>query len=560
MNISLQLQSPNKTRTNTVFSLLLLFSITFLILNTQSISADENLPHSFAPILYFESQEQCYPIDAQFHIDNSHLYYYNAENDTSILVDETPTISDLATLSDQFYYLDIFHASLRDSSRLISLYQQQKINYDTNVYYRQISEGANTIIQYWFFYAYNDGDINVHEGDWEMIQVVLESNTPIVVMYSQHHSGQKLNWKDADKTGTHPHVYVARGSHANYLRSYSGKLGIASDTVGKNGKILTSNDYNLVELSDQDWLSFGGRWGEVESVDNTFLGFSGPFGPRFRENGHMWNNPLEWGASIPSLNTNLLPLEWILYHFVTFFSIMIALSVAILSFKLFKRFKTQGFGPRIFSFLYIDGINKHSLGNLFFFIGIIIALIGLMLPWYSVSAAISSEGYNTDGVVDFLRIDGLNGVQIMYPGAEGPIALGSFILPFSILIGIGFVFTLFKSVGVQQSTQLGKYYVWRGISLLIPFIILIGIIFSLGMIIPTLMFDTIQNQDATILFSSLSKAPLGGSESVVFTESGMSSAIDLIWGLRIGGYLLLLAGIILCFSGGIVIAAKKTFY
>lgn len=556
-------QNPSvkcRKRTISILSFFVILLIGLLFINTQSIPADENVAKSYAPILYFESQEQCHPIDAQFHIDNSKLIYFDVNAGISSIVDETPTVSHLANLSDQFYFLDNVHGSLRDSAIILSTYQELKDNYDTIVYYRIIPLATTMVLQYWFFYAYNDGDINVHEGDWEMIQVILESNTPIMVMYSQHHSGQQLNWNDVDTTATHPHVYVARGSHANYLRSFSGKIGIASDTVGDNGKILTPDEYQLVELSDQGWLSFAGRWGEMQSIEDTFLGFSGPFGPRFREEGRMWDDPLGWGESLPPLNTTLLPLEWFLYHFLTIFLLIIALSVVFLAFKLFKRFKKQGLGPRVFSFLYIDGINKHSLGNLLFFTGIVVAIIGLLLPWYSMSAAISGEGYDTNGFVDFLLIDGLNGVQIAYPGSDGPIALGSLIIPFSILIAIGFVFTIFKSVGVQQSNHLGRYYIFRGISLLIPFIILITIIMSLGMIIPTMIPETMQNQDLTTMFSLLSQNPFKGSESVVFIESGVSGSVDLNWGLGIGGYLMLFAGIILFIAGGLLFSARKTFY
>lgn len=549
-----------KKRTASLISFFVIFLIGLLLINTQSIPAEENLARSYAPILYFESKEHYFPIDAQFHIDHSKLCYFDVNTETSSIVDETPTVSQLANLSDQFYFLDNVHGPLRDSALILSSYQELQNNYDTIVYYRTVPLATTMVLQYWFFYAYNDGDINVHEGDWEMIQVVLESNTPTMVMYSQHHSGQQLNWNDVDKTATHPHVYVARGSHANYLRSFSGKIGIASDTVGDNGRILTPNDYRLVELSDQGWLSFAGRWGEMQSIQDTFLGFSGPFGPRFREDGRMWNDPLGWGEALPSLNTTLLPLEWVLYHFLIIFLLIISLSMILLSFKLFKRFKKQGLGPRIFSFLYIDGLNKHSLGNLLFFTGIVVAIIGLLLPWYSMSAAVSGEGYDTNGFVDFLLIDGLNGVQITYPGSDGPIVLGSLIIPFSILIGIGFVFTIFKSAGVQQSKLLGRYYIFRGISLLTPFIILITIIMSLGMIIPTLIPETMQNQDITTMFSLLSLNPFKGSESVVFTESGVSSAVDLLWGLDIGGYLMLLAAIILFIAGGFLFTARKTFY
>ena len=42
----------------------------------------------------------------------------------------------------------------------------------------------------------------MHEGDWEMVQVVLNSDgTPIKAMYSQHVSGQKAAWSEVEKDG-----------------------------------------------------------------------------------------------------------------------------------------------------------------------------------------------------------------------------------------------------------------------------------------------------------------------------------------------------------------------
>jgi hypothetical protein len=210
--------------------------------------------------------------------------------------------------------------------------------------------------------------------------------------------------------------------------------------------------------------------------------------------------------------------------------------------------------------LYIDGVNVHSIGNILFFAGIAVAIIGLVLPWYSLSAAVTVEDYTTDGFIDFLQIDGLNGVQLTYPGANGPIAIGSFILPFSLIIAIGFVFTMFKAIGIQKSNVLGRSYLWRGISLIIPFIILIIVIFSLGSIIPSLVPEDMGANEITSIFSSLSQNPLSGSETITLSDASMTGSIDMTWGLGTGGYLLLIAGIILAIAGFLLITARRTFY
>jgi hypothetical protein len=104
------------------------------------------------------------------------------------------------------------------------------------VYYGQVvsrqDEEANDwkILQYHFFYAFNDwrlaaNGVNHHEGDWEMVAVYLKNEAPYAMLFSQHGSGAMELWssvhhvKDQDgNETTHPLVYAALGSHANYSR------------------------------------------------------------------------------------------------------------------------------------------------------------------------------------------------------------------------------------------------------------------------------------------------------------------------------------------------------
>lgn len=102
------------------------------------------------------------------------------------------------------------------------------------VYYarvvRDVDEHGNewTVVQYHFFYAFNDwrlaaNGMNHHEGDWEMVAVYLENDEPYAMLFSQHGVGALERWQDVRKVmdaqgqvTTHPLVYVALGSHANY--------------------------------------------------------------------------------------------------------------------------------------------------------------------------------------------------------------------------------------------------------------------------------------------------------------------------------------------------------
>jgi len=99
------------------------------------------------------------------------------------------------------------------------------------VYYgRVVRENEWTILQYHFFYAFNDwrlgaNGINHHEGDWEMAAVYLKDDEPYALLISQHGSGAMELWKDVRRVKnenrnetTHPLIYAGLGSHANYSK------------------------------------------------------------------------------------------------------------------------------------------------------------------------------------------------------------------------------------------------------------------------------------------------------------------------------------------------------
>jgi hypothetical protein len=104
------------------------------------------------------------------------------------------------------------------------------------VYYGRVMQEQDaqgdhwTILQYHFFYAFNDwrlaaNGMNHHEGDWEMTAVYLKNESPYAVLFSQHGAGNIARWENvikaqdrSERDTTHPVVYVALGSHANYSK------------------------------------------------------------------------------------------------------------------------------------------------------------------------------------------------------------------------------------------------------------------------------------------------------------------------------------------------------
>lgn len=98
---------------------------------------------------------------------------------------------------------------------------------------RVVRQNGWTILQYWFFLAYNSWrsgfhGVNDHESDWELMMVYLYESEgrlyPEWVAYASHDfHGDDLRrrWDDReelDLIGDHPVVYAGAGSHASYFR------------------------------------------------------------------------------------------------------------------------------------------------------------------------------------------------------------------------------------------------------------------------------------------------------------------------------------------------------
>ncbi len=112
-------------------------------------------------------------------------------------------------------------------------YQSIHKHHPCHSYYGRVhQENGWIVLQYWFFYAFNNWRSgffggNDHEGDWEMICVYLAQSAngdlrPEWVAYAAHdYAGDDLRrrWDDPEvaKVGEHPVINVAAGSHAGYF-------------------------------------------------------------------------------------------------------------------------------------------------------------------------------------------------------------------------------------------------------------------------------------------------------------------------------------------------------
>ena len=175
---------------------------------------------------------------------------------------------------------------------------------DPTVYAHVVTEGDQLALQYWFFYPFNDYN-NLHEGDWEWIQLVFDASDPAealeqdpaAVYYSQHEGAEVAEWGDEKLElvdDTRPVVHPAAGSHANYYdeglflgRSASQGVGCDDTRPPTNGvdpvvQVIPSDP----EAARQQfpWIGFKGRWGERHEAF-----YNGPTGPSTKP---LWRKPI----------------------------------------------------------------------------------------------------------------------------------------------------------------------------------------------------------------------------------------------------------------------------
>ncbi len=224
------------------------------------------------------------------------------------LIKVAPTAADLAHGLYE-YHLDFPGDALNPGCGYIDWSRRITTGHMPEVYAHVATDPdhpGQIALQYWMFYVFNDWN-NLHEGDWEMIQLNFHSGTaagalattPYEVGYSQHEGAEGSSWTDPklDKVdGTHPVVYPAAGSHANFYSSElylgaSGSQGVGCDDT-RNADLTIKPTVGTIPsdpgaaLGAFPWIGFEGRWGELQPAF-----FNGPTGPNLKTS---WTHPITW--------------------------------------------------------------------------------------------------------------------------------------------------------------------------------------------------------------------------------------------------------------------------
>lgn len=284
--------------------------------------------HELTPVLRLDSQETYEPVDME-----SIIYNYNWEEEgdfTNTLhydggtkeVTSDPSISPVEReewgetwmsglwpgfLGAEYYdgvtaseadYIDENDNYAEDSQRLAEWFPQE-------IYGHIVAapEGKHWL-QYWIFYYYDESEylglgIGSHEGDWELVQILVnEANEPEEIALSQHESGAKCEWGAVEKQGLdRPVVFVAVGTHANY--PYAGswetpaELPFGTDSADGEGSVVEPTVETLGGANR--WVSWPGHWGGTFPEHGIEGEGTSPPGPIQ----HLaWHEPTEWAEGL----------------------------------------------------------------------------------------------------------------------------------------------------------------------------------------------------------------------------------------------------------------------
>ena len=288
------------------------------------------LVKAYSPITMLRAQEEDPPCDADEEqykpttVDvvlgnpNVDLVRETAEGNTRV-IESRPTAADIAGLGKR-YHLDLPGDPLEPECTYAEDFAAiEKAGDAPALTYAHIATERGEpgfVVQYWFYYYFNQFN-DLHESDWEGMQIVFDANTPRealakgpdeIVLF-QHSGGEKADWDEAkvQKEGTHPVVYPAAGSHATfydsavYVENGQRGSGLGCDNTTEPLRRLPVRPV-LVPTSPPlgsrfQWLTYKGRWGQKEKSYN-----NGPTGPNTKT---QWLEPFSWAADVRSTSPQL---------------------------------------------------------------------------------------------------------------------------------------------------------------------------------------------------------------------------------------------------------------
>jgi hypothetical protein len=305
----------------TVVGAVLVAMTCFVCAASPAVASDgaaRSLVDAYSPIVMMRSQldgvcdktEEQYgpPTSVNVVLGNPRVRLLERVGHHTLVIKRGPRAADLAGRGQDFY-LDLPGNPLRPGCTyardFAALRQAGRTPAMVYAHIARQPGFAGLAVQYWFYYYFNQFN-DLHESDWEGMQITFDAGTPAQalsrgpdqIVVFQHSGGEHADWLDSkvQRSGTHPIVYSAAGSHATF---YASALWLGT---GQNGsgvgcdnttEPLTAFHPRVVLLPNSArpagkfaWLDYSGHWGQREAGFN-----DGPHGPNTKT---VWGMPFSW--------------------------------------------------------------------------------------------------------------------------------------------------------------------------------------------------------------------------------------------------------------------------
>jgi hypothetical protein len=282
-----------------------------------AVSPAQLLVRTYSPIVMLRAQtdpcddteEQYEPTDVNVMLTNPRVRLLRPSAPRSRReVERAPTVADVRGRGPE-YHLDVPGDALEPGCTYAKDFRSlRRAGRAPPITYARIARERGTpglVVQYWFFYYFNQFN-DVHEGDWEGMQIAFDANTasralargPAEIALFQHGGGERADWDDdkVEKEGTHPVVYPAAGSHATFFESAvfvengQGGSGLGCDNTSEPLRRVRPVPVLIPTRPGRDgafaWLTYLGHWGEKQKGYN-----NGPTGPITKK---QWDEPFTW--------------------------------------------------------------------------------------------------------------------------------------------------------------------------------------------------------------------------------------------------------------------------
>lgn len=175
------------------------------------------------------------------------------------------------------------------------------------IYYRLARSAGRVVIDYWWFFRFNDfprADVfkcreilgvkgcNDHEGDWEGVRVIVTPGAPraFQVRFDAHGRSEFYEDIPTERVGRRPVVYIAEGTHAAYPRPCGGNYCVQTGVTLPDGGVDGIRSWGRNSAADCEqtclrplpaagWANWPGRWGRKCQTDGCVRA-QGPASPR----------------------------------------------------------------------------------------------------------------------------------------------------------------------------------------------------------------------------------------------------------------------------------------